>query len=70
MKGLNILNGISWVVGKMGFVKKCGDTITAFFESLQDFEVKSKCIWENEKNNKNHTTTDIAVSDVDSTSKN
>ena len=69
MKKLNILKGIRWVVGKVGFMKKCGDTITAFFESLQDFETKSEIIWENEKNNKNNTSTDIAVSDVDSTGK-
>jgi hypothetical protein len=66
MKNLNILKGISWVVGKMGFMKKCGDTITAFLETLEDFEVQCKCIWEkNEKNIKNSNISDSSDTVVD-----
>ena len=70
MKKLNILKGIRWVVGKMGFVKKCGDTITAFLESLEYFEVECKNIWENEKKIKNTIASDVATSDVVSDDKN
>ena len=70
-KSFSILKGIGWVVSKMGFLKKCGDTITAFLESLEDFEIKCHIIWdkpktvENEKTKENINLSSIAVVDAD-----
>lgn len=70
-KSFSILKGIGWVVSKMGFVKKCGDTITAFLEALEMFETKSHQIWdkpkvkENEKTIKNLDNTNISDTSVD-----
>ncbi len=60
MKNFNILKGIAWITGKMGVVKKCGDTITAFLESLEYFQVMCEKIWIDEKNIKNNSVTDSA----------